>query len=382
VHLQLKETNSSGQLAADQAKALAFFRWVNHAQESAPAERKPLLINLDETSLAYAFTGASGTVICAKHLPPEIVDATEDADMSDTHGHVTYVSMVTHETHLQPLLPQILIGNEHCFTKKLLAEVKPHVPANFVLLRKKSAWNCHETMRNILSHLAKALRDVIPKRHVILLLDVHRSHIHSSIFSLSRRYGIRLIYVPAKLTFLLQPLDTHVFAFFKRMLLDAWREEKASCEGAITKKRWLLMIFRCVRKVLQGTRWTHAFHATGALGHQAEVSPKVFFRMGCKVMPTVPAGPPTQQEVVAIFPRGSKINVMTYVMWCAAKDLKPLPASPELAATSSSSEPAATFDEATATCAPSSEAGTHSAFKPLKWVLRPRLPKGSASSSA
>jgi hypothetical protein len=84
--------------------------------------------------------------------------------------------MVTHEPGMQPLLPQVLVGNEKVFTQALMKSMKPKLPRNFVMLRKKSAWNCHATMREILSLLAKALKKVMEGRSVILILDVHSSH--------------------------------------------------------------------------------------------------------------------------------------------------------------------------------------------------------------
>ena len=44
-------------------QAVAFFRWMNAAVADAPSGRQPLLINMDETSLAYHFCGLRGTVL-------------------------------------------------------------------------------------------------------------------------------------------------------------------------------------------------------------------------------------------------------------------------------------------------------------------------------
>jgi hypothetical protein len=106
--------------------------------------------------------------------------------------------MVTHDTTIQPLLPQVLLGNEHGFTQTLLRDIEPEVPKNIVLKRLKSAWNSHAIMLNILILLAKALGKYMKERYVILILYVHSTHIHASIFALARKLGIRLIYIPAK----------------------------------------------------------------------------------------------------------------------------------------------------------------------------------------
>ena len=82
-------------------------------------------------------------------------------------------------------------------------------------------------MRQWLSLLAKALGPLVQDRYVVLLLDVHASYIYTSIFLQARRCGIRLVYIPATRTALLQPCDTHVFRIFKMAFRKAWRERKA-----------------------------------------------------------------------------------------------------------------------------------------------------------
>ncbi len=381
-------------------KSVAYYKWINHAQSCAPASKPPLLVNMDETSLALSFEGAVGTVVCSKHIPQTLLAPTADVSTGDTHGHVTFASMITHDTSIQPLLPQVLLGNEHVLTQVLLKEIQPHVPNNVTLLRMKSGWNCHQVMRKILSLLAKALEEVMKERYVILLLDVHRSHFDQTIFTHARKLGIRLVYIPAKLTFLLQPCDTHYFAKLKSALRSAWRIARCSKDDKLSKVEWLKIIFKCARQVLQGTAWDKAFRSTGALALQQEVSPRVFYRMGLTVRPHVPSGPPSREEACLIFPSRAKINVMTHVMWCPAKDLMATASSPPASSShgiasgsgcaASSSGVAAesalpSSVGATCSAASSSDAALSSAScKPVtgslaakahKWVLRPRKTK-------
>ena len=61
---------------------------------------------------------------------------------------------------------------------------------------------------------------------LILLLDGHRCHLHESVLAHAKRWGIRLVYMPARMTGLLQPCDTHVFAKLKAAFGEPWREQK------------------------------------------------------------------------------------------------------------------------------------------------------------
>ena len=62
-------------------------------------------------------------------------------------------------------------------------------------------------MRSYLCLLAKCLGDVLRQHYVILVLDTASVHIHISIYKLARQKGIRLLYVPAKMTRYPQPCD-------------------------------------------------------------------------------------------------------------------------------------------------------------------------------
>ena len=64
------------------------------------------------------------------------------------------------------------------------------------------------TMRKRLTHLTKSLGSLVTKRYVIVLVDVRPFHIDGSIFPHARGCGVRLVYIPAKLTSYFQSCDT------------------------------------------------------------------------------------------------------------------------------------------------------------------------------
>ena len=78
---------------------------------------------------------------------------------------------------VQLLLLQVVLGNEHKFTKKALAAVLPACPDRIFLWRQKSAWNSHATMRAYTCLLCKCLGTLLRERYVILVLDGARAHV-------------------------------------------------------------------------------------------------------------------------------------------------------------------------------------------------------------
>ena len=238
--------------------ATAFFQWARFVRTQ--TAKIPLYINMDETSLGFHYGGQKGTVISKRSLPPGRSHRREQASLADTRAHVSHLAFVTHDSGIQAKLPQVFIGNKHQFTLKLLGELAPDTPVNIYLWRETSAWNSHILMRRVLSVLVRHLNYILATHEIILVLDVARCHIHATIFQLASRLGVRLLHVPAKLTWLLQPADTHVFAQFKRQLRARWLQLRvASDTGEVSLKVWLLEVFQVAQTVYCSNKWKPAF---------------------------------------------------------------------------------------------------------------------------
>ena len=139
----------------------------------------------------------------------------------------------------------------------------------------RSLLGSHSTMRKWLTLLTKSLGSLVTKRYVIVLVDVHPSHIDGSIFLHARRCGVRLVYIPAKLTSYLQPCDTHVFALLKQAVRKGWLEEKAKSEkGMICTESWLKLVCHAVDKIL-GQRRCWALRPALKWGECFEVQKKL-----------------------------------------------------------------------------------------------------------
>ena len=297
-------------------------------------------------------------------MPTGTTLRTENVGLSLARGHVTHVAMITDESGIQPLLPQILLGNERRFTLQLLDAVKADIPQNIHVCRQKSAWNNHGTMCKVLRTLAASLGTLLQERYVVLVLDVASVHIHQTVYDEARRLGIRLIFIPAGLTWLLQPLDTRCFSKFKHALRQAWREARAqNPEGSVSSEEWLRILFKVIRAVLQGTSWRRVFREVGLSADEQRFAPAILKECGLDAMPATPSGLPSAAEAACIFPRKRQLDVDAYVQW-------PGPASGPPSTTSSSSRcvrrvlPASFFDHGGAPTLASRRAD-------LPWALRP-----------
>ncbi|CAJ1350542.1 unnamed protein product, partial [Effrenium voratum] len=115
-----------------QAKAFAFFKWINFALSEAPADCDPLIVNMDETALAYHIPAAQGAVATVARRAGG-GQAVDHASLADTRGHVSYLATIASDPTVQPQLPQVILGNEHKFTLKALRSVAPDCPPNIHL---------------------------------------------------------------------------------------------------------------------------------------------------------------------------------------------------------------------------------------------------------
>ena len=293
-------------------EAMVFWQWMNFALAAAPEGRPPLVVNMDETSLVRHADGLVGTVV--KHRGGNKV-GDKAASLAARRSCMTLMAAITHDTAVQPKLPQVLIGNKHQLTAQVLRDAKP-LPHNIHVFKEETAWNNHAVMRRYISLLAKALGDMVKQRYVILLLDVHRSHIDKSIFVHARRCGLRLCYVPALMTAELQPCDTHLFSRFKSAFQELWRRQRAlAVAGSLTTAEWLLVVGAAIQKVLPATRWRPAFEATGILGQQSRVSASLLRNLSWTHVPTVPAGAPEDAVAAVVFPNGMQVDISSYVLW-------------------------------------------------------------------
>ena len=295
--------------AAKFGQALAFFKWVNHAVSQAPDGRRPLLINMDETSLAYHIGGLRGAVV--QGLPKPAAHAS----LSELRGHVSYLASVADDAAVQPSLPQVLIGNNRRLTPQVLRAFELTRPQNIFVWRCKTAWNTHANMRRYICLLLRSLGDQLRSRHVVLVVDCASVHIHASICRLVKQRGVRLVYVPAKMTPWLQPCDTHVFSAFKQALRQNWQRRKADVAGGeVNTVAWLEVICQTIQEVMPRS-WQQAFQADGVVSHQRLMSAHLCRDLGLQQPPLPSAAPPTEQEFRQVMPRRARLSYDSYVLW-------------------------------------------------------------------
>ena len=284
------------------AKSTASWQWFNYLESRAAEEGKTLLrINLDETSVCVHQGGLSGNVFVSKRTRgPELV---ESVPASTRRKYMTYVAVICDRSDLQPHLPQYLIGNEATLLQRDLAKLRALCPPNVKLLRRKSAWCdaalCAWIVRDIAAALAPHRAGLQP----VFVLDAARIHLTDALRA-CRGCNMWPLVVAAKMTWMLQPLDTDAFALFKFVLgANCQKSRIASADGALGMEALVRALVDAVRKVLQGHRWSSAFDRNGFGHRQALVCERVLRELETPVVVGASSARPTDEQVRLCFPR-------------------------------------------------------------------------------
>ena len=141
-------------------------------------------------------------------------------------------------------------------------------------------------MVRIIKLLGRLLAPHLAGLQPVLSMDCAKIHLHRSVVRACASAGIWYCLVPAKLTWLLQPCDTHLFARYKRHLKAAFYEHMADAgPSAATAASMVMAVCQTIREVMQGCKWASAFDATGCSSSQDRVQDTILRELQRAALP-------------------------------------------------------------------------------------------------
>ena len=268
---------------------------------------------MDETSVCLFQGGSKGNVIVRKRkITDQALDGAaasmepaQKVSRSMRRTCMTHVAFVCDRPDIQPLLPQVVIGNEHTFPAAAFAGLLGRAPRNVHLVRQKSAWNNSALFVLLLKALAAVLAPYLGELQPILLMDACKVHSAQAVLRACWAGKLWPILVPARLTWLLQPCDTHAFLKYKEVLKAEYQKARASTsDGQLNIGQFLDALYGTIRATLQGRRWALAFDEDG-FGHcQSLLSSFALRQLGCDRPPFVSNALPNPEQVQLCLPKG------------------------------------------------------------------------------
>ena len=281
----------------------------HHSDAASAAGKKLLLVNVDETHVLCYDGSARGTVSARSSILKCPLQA------SKRKKSVTYVASIANHFPAQSKLRRYVLGNEQTFKQKDMASLTHIAGAklmvvrsrallvfNFVLqvfCRQKSAWVDAGFCARLVRDMANDLREFREEFILGLVWDALPAHLAPCVLAACKSTGILPIVIPARTTFMLQPLDSHVFSSFKRIIRERYDERRVVGGGRDDVCSFMQGMREATEQVLLRD-WAHAFQQNGFNSDRRQLSAEITARVSMKNMWTLCA--PTLDDLSLCVP--------------------------------------------------------------------------------
>ena len=149
------------------------------------------------------------------------------------------------------------------------------------------------------------------QRQPILLFDAARLHLSKDVFKSCLTAGVWPLVVPARTTWLLQPLDVDAFQHYKAHLKRTYQKARVDAGGDLAIDKFLECVYATIRRVLQGKLWAPTFDRVGFGAAQAKLSAFVARQLQLQGPVQIPALRPSEEQVGQCFPKGAALPMPT-----------------------------------------------------------------------
>ena len=293
-------------------EATALWTWSNYLQHLDPPEKIRVLINVDETSVRLVPEEGKGHVSNrAYRLLCSGMPLGRNASLAAQRSAITHVTAICDHPEIQNRLPQVVLVGENQLTEGRAYRLFSEAPDSVHLWRQKNAWMTTEVMVQYILLLGGLLQEFQTTHRFILYLDCLRAHVSPRVLRAASRANLWICVIPSKMTWALQPCDTHVFASYKRLLGEEYqRRSGLTAAGDITWELLLESLWHVVNTLVQGKDWSAAFDSVGIRGQQRALSDRTRRKLQYPLEPPqVQASLPPLSDFEQIWPKGLRIPI-------------------------------------------------------------------------
>ena len=271
-----------------------------------------MLINIDETNLKLVPQEREGHVSKrAYRLFVQGMPMGRNASLSAQRSTITHVAAMCDRADFQTFLPQVVLVGANQVSEERFARLRIAAPACVRIWRYSKAWMSTRVMVRYVRLLGKCLQDFRQTYRFILYVDVLKAHISPVVLRVASAVNIWICVLPAKMTWALQPCDTHLFAHYKRMLTEEFqRRSGLTSTGEISWELMLASLWHVILVLLQGRDWSQAFAAVGLLNGQTRLSRRTKSKLRYeRPPPPADSSLPTLADFELIFPKGVSVPI-------------------------------------------------------------------------
>ena len=192
------------------------WQWWNYPLTKVPEGKRLVRINCDETSICFWQGDGGGIVLSRKGHYPHRGSPAIKVDRNRLCANMTYVTLLADCLAIQKRLPQVLIMSKATAPLAVFERIRNMLPSNVFALRLDKGWNNKTTFAEIIRLTQECLATCWDSIQVAWIMDSHRLHFHPHVLRTLASKDMWPLMVPAKTTWVLQPLDTGVFQHFKK----------------------------------------------------------------------------------------------------------------------------------------------------------------------
>ena len=253
-------------IALSYSQALIYVNWLRFVLESVVHDKLYVIINVDETTVSSVRPSGRGMVATGRvKRQARWRQPRDPVDRSDVK--TTLLGTVCDCADLQPLLPQVILPR---YTKDavpprhLLGEMTASgSPLEY--WHGTGGWVGSRVMASWITRVRTVVSSFNSDAWIVLILDCSTTHLNVKTIRHLRRLGVLVVFIPAKLTWLLQILDVSVFGELKERLRASQTTLRTTTEkGAMEVGSWITVTAEAIRHVLVERDWTEAFSKLGA----------------------------------------------------------------------------------------------------------------------
>ena len=199
------------------AKTGALWRWTNYLHHCAGRDRQLVLVNSDETSVKLVPDEKPGFLSRAAHRQSATGKAVgKRIGRSATRACVTHLAATCTCPHIQAELPQVVLVGEKQMSSERFARVQEEKPNCVHIWREPRAWVTTAVMKRYVRLLGRCLRAYCRTHRFIFFFDVFAAHVTPSVLRNFALHDFWVCLIPARMTWALQPADTHLFSSYKK----------------------------------------------------------------------------------------------------------------------------------------------------------------------
>ena len=358
-------------------KATAVWRWTNYLHRCAGRDKQVVLVNFDETSVKLVPEEKPGFLSRAAHrLSVTGRPMGRRVARSATRACLTHLAAICTCPDIQKELPQLILIGEKQMSEERFQRLQADKPNCVHIWREQKAWVTIAVMQRYVRLLGQCLRAYRRTHRFIVFFDVFAAHVAPAVLRTFALQDFWVCLIPARMTWALQPADTHLLATYKRKLAEEWqRRGLLSPTGLVQWEGLLAALWRVIEGIVNATDWRRAFASDGLTPGQTLVSTRTLAKLGFgPAAPRVSAEIPRLDDLTAVFPTRREppltelfLGIERFARGIAPTDVEPIRPPVRLPGAASSQEDRPWFGRLRSTSARVLPAPEAPATPPAPW---------------